>query len=90
MGSNGLSEVQLHDLWDMACEDREAVDVDALCKLLTEARDSEGKSLIQTCPITGKELDPNDHFGSMVYMTLVMDGGLGKNLQGGFRTAQQV
>ena len=90
MGGNRLSEGQLQELWACACGGSATVNVDALCTLLTETRAPDGQSLIQTCPITGRELNRDDHFGSIVYMTLVMDGGLGRNLQGGYRTAAQV
>lgn len=42
------------------------------------------------CPISGGKLHPTDRIGNLVYMLFQMNSGMGKNLQGGFRTAAQV
>jgi hypothetical protein len=45
---------------------------------------------IRRCPISGAKLHPTDENMNLVYMLFQMNSGMGKNLQGGYRTAQQV
>lgn len=45
---------------------------------------------IRRCPISGAKLHPTDTKMNLVYMLFQMNSGMGRNLQGGYRTAAQV
>jgi hypothetical protein len=45
---------------------------------------------LRRCPISGATLHPTNERLNLVYMLFQMNSGMGKNLQGGYRTAAQV
>eukprot|EP00892_Ulva_mutabilis_P010590 jgi/Ulvmu1/7903/UM004_0135.1 len=72
---------------DISTTEQHGISAATLSKVLM--RHAKGELQLKRCPISGGKLHPDDHIGNLVYMLFQMNSGMGKNLQGGFRTVAQ-